>query len=103
MSKLTRLQVDAALGRAAAGESVRAIAREFHVCESSLRWRFRKEGVHPKQIYQAAAKLAAAECAFELLMARERRSFERMAPRVQRMMRCEFRKLGWDVLPWELG
>lgn len=89
MSKLTHLQVNEALERAAAGESVRSIARELHVCESSIRWRFRKEGVDPKRIYRAAMGLNVA-----------RGLFESLTPVKQRAVLRELRRLGYDAPLW---
>jgi transposase-like protein len=70
---LPQFQVHEAFQRAAAGESVRSLAREFGVDESTLREHFRKGGATPRQVRDLAFKWFYAQQAKALLDADERR------------------------------
>ncbi|KKB62404.1 hypothetical protein WM40_17340 [Robbsia andropogonis] len=48
--KMTEIQVFEAFARAVQGESVRSLAREYGVDESSLRERFKRGGSTPKEV-----------------------------------------------------
>lgn len=74
--KITAIQVHEAFHRAAMGKSVRSLAHELGVNESTLREHFRKRGTTPKQLRELAFKLFHAQQALARLDEVDRQAVE---------------------------
>jgi len=78
--KITFLQIEEAFRRAVMGESVRSLARDLGVDESTLRQHFRK-GPTPKEVRALAWQLFHVEQARARLDEAERREVDRLVGR----------------------
>ena len=77
--KMTEIQVHEAFERAVHGESVRSLAREYGVDESSLRERFKRGGSTPAEVRRLAFDLFYARQRLAMLDEAGRREAERIA------------------------
>ncbi|MCP1131285.1 hypothetical protein [Robbsia andropogonis] len=75
---MTEMQVNEAFARAVHGESVRSLAREYGVDESSLRERFKRCGATPAEVRRLAFDLFYARQQVAMLDEAERREVERL-------------------------
>ena len=78
---MTEIQVHEAFARAVHGESVRSLAREYGVDESSLRERFKRCGATPAEVRQLAFDWFQAQQRLAELSSAERQEVERLAKR----------------------
>lgn len=87
--KLTYLQREEAFKRAVGGEPAHAIARDMGVTEGALRWHWRKNGCHPREVWRLAWQLYQIRMEIELMPRRQRRAVAR-----------EVKRLTGDVPDW---